>query len=150
MTDIVSEEKRSANMAVIHGKDTSPEIYIRKILFSEGYRYRKNSSKVFGHPDIYLAKYNTAVFVNGCFWHRHEGCRYAYIPKSRIDFWIAKFESNRKRDALVRKTLYEENIKQLVIWECTVKTMKKDSEFQKKILNRIENFFNDKEQYLEL
>lgn len=150
MTDIVSKEKRSANMAAIHGKDTSPEVYLRKLLFSEGYRYRKNSPKIFGHPDIYLAKYNTAVFVNGCFWHRHEGCRYAYTPKSRTDFWTAKFESNQERDALVRKTLYEENIKQLVIWECTVKTMKKDSDFQKKILNQIENFFNDKEQYLEL
>ncbi|MDO5116342.1 MAG: very short patch repair endonuclease, partial [Synergistaceae bacterium] len=94
MTDILSREQRSRNMAAITGRDTRPEIFFRKKLFARGFRYRKNVLNIFGHPDIYLAKYRTAIFVNGCFWHRHQGCVYSYMPKSRIDFWTAKFEAN--------------------------------------------------------
>ena len=123
--DIVTPEQRSKNMAAIRSKDTKPEIYFRKLLFAKGYRYSLNSKKVPGHPDMYLRKYNTAVFVHGCFWHRHGGCKFAYMPKSRIEFWKNKFEVNQKRDLVVRNELFENNIKCLVVWECSIKKMKR-------------------------
>ena len=150
MTDIVSPKKRSENMTSIKGKDTDPEIYLRKQLFARGYRYRKNISYIYGHPDIYLAKYQTAIFVNGCFWHRHPGCKYAYTPKSRIEFWEAKFQANILRDQQVKRTLSDEHVKQLVVWECTIKRMKKDSDYNCGVLDRIERFLADDSQYLEL
>ncbi len=90
MADIVSPEKRSQNMSAIRSKNTKPEVYLRKLLFAQGYRYRIADKSVPGHPDIFLRKYNTAIFVNGCFWHRHPGCKYAYTPKSRVEFWQKK------------------------------------------------------------
>lgn len=92
MTDIVSREQRSKNMAAIKSKDTKAEIYLRKLLFAEGYRYSINSTAVPGHPDIYLRKYNTAIFVNGCFWHRHTECKFAYMPKSNTSFGKKSFK----------------------------------------------------------
>ena len=91
MADIVSPERRSKNMSAIRSKDTKPEIYLRKLLFAEGYRYRIAEKSIPGHPDMFLRKYNTAIFVHGCFWHRHQGCKYAYMPKSRVEFWQKKF-----------------------------------------------------------
>lgn len=93
--DIVTSEQRSKNMSAIRSKNTKPEIYFRKFLFAEGYRYSLNSKNIPGHPDIYLRKYNTAIFINGCFWHRHEGCKYAYMPKSR-------WNSSRRNLKLIR------------------------------------------------
>lgn len=119
--DILTPAERSKNMAAIRGKDTKPELYIRKLLFSKGYRYRIGSSAVEGHPDIYLSKYKTAVFIHGCFWHRHIGCKYAYMPKSRIEFWTKKFKANIQRDKTVRLLLEQSRIKNLIIWECTIK-----------------------------
>ena len=150
MADIVSPEQRSANMAAIRGKDTGPEVYFRKQLFARGYRYRKNVRYVTGHPDLYLARYHTAIFVNGCFWHRHAGCRYAYTPKSRTEFWNAKFQANTARDLQVKRTLADEHVKQLIIWECTIRKMKKDSGFNSSILDSVERFLADESQYLEL
>ena len=98
MADIKSPEERSRNMAKIRSRDTKPEEYVRKLLFGQGYRYRKNVSNVPGHPDAWMAKHNAAVFVHGCFWHRHEGCKYAYTPKSHTDFWQNKFLKNIQRD----------------------------------------------------
>lgn len=138
--DIKSLEERSKNMAAIHSKNTKPEIYLRKLLFARGYRYGVNSKSVLGHPDIYMRKYNTAIFVHGCFWHRHEGCKYAYVPKSRIEFWQKKFDANIKRDKTVRKELLELKIKQLIIWECTIKKMKKDEIYRDKIAGQIIDF----------
>lgn len=148
--DIKSPEERSKNMAAIRSKNTRPEMYFRKLLFAHGYRYSLNSGKVYGHPDIYLRKYNTAIFINGCFWHRHSGCKFAYMPKSRQDFWEKKFETNRKRDCAVRLNLYNEKIKCLVIWECTVKSMKRDSKIEKEIINRTEDFLENNELFREL
>lgn len=85
MADTISPERRSLNMSAIKSKDTKPEVYLRKLLYHQGFRYRKNYSGVFGHPDIYLPKYKVAIFVHGCYWHRHSGCQYAYMPKSRVD-----------------------------------------------------------------
>ncbi len=148
--DIKSPEERSKNMAAIHSKNTKPEIYLRKLLFARGYRYGVNSKSVPGHPDIYLKKYNTAIFVHGCFWHRHEGCKYAYMPKSRVEFWKKKFDTNMKRDAIVQKELTDKKVKVMIVWECTVKRMKKDEEFRKEKLNQIEKYLLTDEYRMEI
>lgn len=150
MADRLSTTERSKNMSAIKSRDTKPEVYFRKKLFSKGLRYRKNSEKVIGHPDIYLAKYNTAIFVNGCFWHRHADCKYAYTPKSRVDFWEKKFESNIRRDNTVRQELYSQKIKQLVVWECTIKRMIKSSDYENEIIMQVMDFLISEEMYLEL
>ena len=148
--DIKSPEERSKNMAAIHSKNTKPEIYLRKLLFARGYRYGVNSKSVPGHPDIYMKKYNTTVFVHGCFWHRHEGCKYAYMPKSRVEFWLKKFEANVKRDELVRKELASKKIKVLIVWECTIKRMKKNKKTEEEVISLIEKFLLSSEFELEI
>jgi DNA mismatch endonuclease (patch repair protein) len=140
MADIVSPEQRSKNMAAIPSKDTHPEIYLRKLLFADGYRYRIAEKSIPGHPDIFLRKYNTAIFVHGCFWHRHQGCKYAYTPKSRVEFWQKKFDTNVRRDAIVRDELQDSNIKCLIIWECTIKQMRKDIQYETKIIEDCKRF----------
>lgn len=138
--DIKSPEERSKNMAAIHSKNTKPEIYLRKLLFAKGYRYGVDSKSVPGHPDIYMKKYNTAIFVHGCFWHRHEGCKYAYMPKSRVEFWQKKFDANVKRDEFVRKELKGKKVKVVIVWECTIKEMKKNKRIEQEIIALIEKF----------
>ena len=148
--DIKSPEERSKNMAAIHSKNTKPEIYLRKLLFARGYRYGVNSKSVPGHPDIYLKKYNTAIFVHGCFWHRHKGCKYAYMPKSRIEFWTEKFQKNMERDEKVRELLTAQQIKILIVWECTVKKMIKSKEYENELLDQMENFLISNYTFCEL
>lgn len=148
--DIKSPEERSKNMAAIRSKNTKPEIYFRKLLFAQGYRYSLNSKTVPGHPDIYLRKYNTAIFVHGCFWHRHPNCKYAYMPKSRAEFWQNKFEANIKRDYVVRMELQDRDIKCLIVWECTVKQMIKNYENSALYLEMVETFLKAKDLFLEL
>ena len=148
--DILTAEERSRNMSAIRSKDTKPEVYLRKLLFAEGLRYRKNITSVYGHPDLWLAKYRTAIFVHGCFWHRHPGCRFSYHPKSRIEFWQKKFEQNIQRDTAVRDHLQEDGIRQLVIWECTVKEMKKDLSRREKVVEEILAFLKSGNKYMEI
>lgn len=148
--DIVTPEQRSKNMTAIKSKNTKPEVYFRKLLFAKGYRYSLNSKAVPGHPDIYLKKYNTVIFVHGCFWHRHEGCKFAYTPKSRIEFWKNKFELNCKRDLTVRSQLLEQKVKCIVIWECAIKEMKKNNFTSEAYLEQIEKFFGTEELYMEI
>lgn len=148
--DIKSPEERSRNMSAIHSKNTRPEIYFRKLLFAQGYRYSLNSAKIPGHPDIYLRKFNTAIFIHGCFWHRHFGCQYAYMPKSRIEFWQKKFEANVKRDDVVRMELQAKEIKCLIVWECTVKKLMKDRELCEIYLKTVKNFFENNDLRLEI
>lgn len=150
MADIKSPEERSKNMAKIRSRDTKPEEYIRKKLFSLGYRYRKNANSVPGHPDIWLAKYNTAIFINGCFWHRHQDCKYAYIPKSRTEFWEDKFQKNIERDSVVQNELASKGIKQLIIWECTVRKMIHSREVETEIVDRIVEYLNAESRFMEL
>lgn len=148
--DIKSKEARSQNMSAIRSKDTKPEIYLRKLLFAEGYRYRIAEKSIPGHPDIFLRKYNTAIFVHGCFWHRHKGCKYAYTPKSRIEFWQKKFNDNIRRDATVSDALLNCGIKNLIVWECTINQMAKSKEFREKILSNIVEFLSSDLSRLEL
>lgn len=148
--DIKSPEERSRNMAAIHSRNTKPEIWFRKQLFAYGYRYSLNTNRVPGHPDIYLRKYNTAIFVHGCFWHRHSGCKYTYMPKSRVEFWGKKFDANVKRDKAVQEKLYNQGIKCLVIWECTIKEMKKNHELYVKNMIKVEDFLKSEDCRLDL
>ncbi len=120
MADVHSKETRSYNMSRIRGKDTKPEELVRKYLFSQGFRYRKNDSRLPGRPDIVLSKYRTVVFVNGCFWHRHD-CRYFVWPKNNADFWKEKIDRNVARDRMVINTLKELGWKIIIIWECELK-----------------------------
>lgn len=145
--DTISREQRSRNMAAIHSRDTKPELYFRKLLFARGYRYRIAAKNVPGHPDLFLRKYNTAIFIHGCFWHRHPGCPFAYMPKSRVDFWEKKFADNVKRDSEVRERLRAAHIRCLIVWECTVKQMKRDEVFRENILKRTEHFLHSEDAY---
>ena len=120
MTDIISEEQRSWNMSRIKGKDTKPELTVRSLLHKLGYRFRIHRKDLPGKPDIVLPRYKTVVFVHGCYWHRHKGCKYAYTPKSRVSFWIEKFKGNVERDKKHQKQLKELGWTVHVIWECEV------------------------------
>lgn len=121
MSDKLTPEKRSWNMSRIKGKDTKIEVEVRKYLFSKGYRFRKNDKRYPGKPDIVLPKYHVAIFVHGCFWHRHEGCKDATTPKTRTEFWIEKFDKNVKNDQIKQEKLRELGWKVIVIWECELK-----------------------------
>ena len=150
MADIKSPEQRSRNMSRIRGRDTKPEEYIRKLLFRQGYRYRKNVSNVPGHPDAWLAKYNVALFVHGCFWHRHPGCKYAYTPKSRVEFWEKKFASNIARDKVVMEQLQTQGIRTLVIWECTVRKISQDPAIRDQLISQIISFIESETAKMEI
>lgn len=106
-------------MSRIRSKDTAPELFIRHSLWEKGLRYRKNDKSIFGKPDLYISKYRCAIFVHGCFWHRHTGCKNCTTPHTRYDFWQKKFQTNIDRDQLVQQTLNEQNIRVIIIWECT-------------------------------
>lgn len=121
MSDVHMPEVRSYNMSQIKGKDTKPEEMVRKYLFSQGFRYRKNVNNLPGKPDIVLSKYKTCIFVNGCFWHKHEGCKYFVWPKSNIEFWKNKIEANVLRDEMNNLKLVGLGWKVIVIWECQLK-----------------------------
>ena len=119
--DKLSAEQRHRNMAAIHATDTKPEMIVRKYLFSHGFRYRLNHRRLPGRPDIVLRKYRTCIFVNGCFWHGHEGCRYFKMPKSNTEFWTAKVERNRERDKRVQRELAVMGWHCITVWECELK-----------------------------
>ena len=119
--DRLTKEQRHKNMKNIKSKDTSIELKLRKELWKRGYRYRKNYAGLPGKPDIVLPKYHVAIFVHGCFWHRHEGCKDATTPKTRTDFWLEKFDKNVKNDQIKQEKLRELGWKVIVIWECELK-----------------------------
>ena len=121
MADVHSSETRSYNMSRIRNKDTKPEELVRKYLFSKGFRYRKNDARLPGKPDIVLPKYKTVVFVNGCFWHGHTGCRYFVWPKNNSEFWREKIIGNIARDQKNYELLRELGWHVFVIWECELK-----------------------------
>ncbi len=122
MADVKSREARSYNMSQIKSKNTKPEEVVRKYLFSRGFRYRKNDRRLPGCPDIVLPRYKTVIFVNGCFWHRHPGCRYATTPQNNFEFWQTKFEKNVLNDRKHIEQLSQAGWNIIVIWECELKT----------------------------
>lgn len=124
MVDKISKEARSYNMSRIRSKDTKPEILVRKYLFSKGLRFRKNDKRYPGSPDIVLPKYKTIVFIHGCFWHLHEGCKYAVMPKSNVDFWKKKLYGNKERDKIIQKELEKMGWNVIIVWECELKKEK--------------------------
>ena len=119
--DVFSKEKRSKVMAAIRSKNTRPEIIVRKYLFAKGFRFRINHPRLPGHPDIVLRKYRTCIFVNGCFWHGHEGCHYFVWPKNNAEFWKKKIGSNIERDAKNHALLAKLGWNVIVVWECELK-----------------------------
>ena len=141
MTDSLSPEKRSWNMSRIKGKDTSIEVRVRKHLFSKGFRYRKNVSSLPGKPDIVLPKYHAVVFVHGCFWHRHPGCKYATNPKTRTNFWKEKFKRNELNDIRNREELTNLGWRVFTVWECEV-TKQFDATMEK-LINQLQNTTQD-------
>ena len=116
-------EQRSRNMSAIKSKNTKPEIKVRKVLHSMGYRFRLHSKDLPGSPDIVLPKYKTVIFVHGCFWHRHENCKYASTPKTRKDFWNKKFKENINRDSEIQEKIKNLDWRSVVIWECETKNI---------------------------
>ncbi len=126
MPDVHSTEVRSYNMSKIKGKDTKPEIIVRKFLFSKGFRYRLHNKKLPGTPDIVLPKYKTVIFINGCFWHGHEGCKYYVIPKTRTDWWLNKINRNIEKDKENKIKLTDLGWKIVEIWECKLKAPVRD------------------------
>lgn len=124
MVDKVSKEVRSYNMSRIRSKDTKPEILVRSYLFSKGLRFRKNDKRYPGSPDIVLPKYKAIVFVHGCFWHLHDGCKYAVMPKSNVEFWEKKLYGNKERDVRNQKELEVLGWKVITVWECELKKEK--------------------------
>ena len=111
-------------MSRIKSSNTKPEEIVCKYLFSKGFRYRKNDKRLPGTPDIVLPKYKTVIFVNGCFWHGHEGCRFFVVPKTNTEFWVNKIETNKQRDSRKTNDLQSLGWKVIVVWECQLKSQK--------------------------
>lgn len=120
MSDVLTPTQRHRCMSHIHSKATKPEMAVRRWLWAHGYRYRLNVKSVPGKPDIVMRKYRTAIFVNGCFWHGHEGCGKFVMPKSNTDFWQVKIEQNRQRDQRNYEELMHGGWQVIVIWECNL------------------------------
>lgn len=138
MADKISRAARSRNMSRIKGKDTSLEIKVRKYLYHRGFRYRKNYKKLPGKPDIYLGKYKTVIFINGCFWHHHQNCKLAVYPKTNSDFWLTKINKNVDNDKRNQEMLLSAGYQVITIWECDIEkhfdeTMKNVTELITKI-----------------
>jgi DNA mismatch endonuclease (patch repair protein) len=127
MVDRITPAARSKTMAAIRSKDTKPEKWVRSALHGQGFRFRLHNKKLPGSPDLVLRKYRAVIFINGCFWHQHEGCKAAHLPKSRQDFWRQKFARNVARD---QKVLYQLKIigwRAAIVWECGLKKSCRDA-----------------------
>ncbi|MEW6129316.1 MAG: DNA mismatch endonuclease Vsr [Acidobacteriota bacterium] len=139
MADIFSKDKRSQIMSKISGKETKPEILVRKFLFAAGFRYRKNDKRLPGKPDIILPKYQTAIFVHGCFWHHHKNCKFAALPQTNNEFWKNKIEGNANRDNLARRQLKKLGWQVIVIWQCQLKNKSLFSKCMNQLITRIKS-----------
>jgi len=129
MADVHNKVTRSFNMSRIKGKNTKPEMLVRRFLFSNGFRYRLNVKNLPGKPDIVLPKYKTVIFINGCFWHGHDGCKYFVIPKTRTEWWLNKIRETQKRDREAEIQLNVLGWKVISLWTCELKD-KKDNTLQ--------------------
>lgn len=124
--DQLSPQQRHNCMASIRSKNTKPEMIVRKGLWRKGFRYRLNDKRLPGHPDLVLRKYRTCIFINGCFWHGHEGCKFYTIPKTNREFWVAKVKRNKERDKEEQRKLAEMGWHSIVVWECELKAKNRD------------------------
>lgn len=124
MADVHDKETRSYNMSQIKGRDTKPEMLVRKFLHANGFRYRLHVKNLPGKPDIVLRKYKTVIFVHGCFWHGHEGCKYFVVPQTRTDWWVNKINGNIANDKKAITALKKEGWKIITLWECNLKPLK--------------------------
>ena len=124
--DKLTPQQRHKTMAAIRGKDTKPEMIVRRGLWRMGFRYRLNHKRLPGHPDLVLTKYRTCIFVNGCFWHGHEGCKLYSVPKTNTEFWINKVRRNQERDVDVKRRLNAMGWNCITIWECELKSSRRD------------------------
>lgn len=136
MADVHSKEQRSYNMSRIKGKDTKPELLVRKFLHAQSFRYRLHVKDLPGKPDIVLPKYKTVIFIHGCFWHGHKNCKYFKIPQTRTEWWLNKINTNKVNDEKAVKELRKEGWKVIVIWTCKLTPTKKVS-YLKKIVEKI-------------
>lgn len=134
-----TKEVRSYNMSRIRSANSKPEEIVRKYLFSKGLRFRKNVKKLPGKPDVVFPKYKTVVFVNGCFWHGHQGCRYFVMPKSNTEYWHEKINRNIERDMSVYKQLSELGWNIIIVWECDLKKDKKQNTLEYLYYNILRN-----------
>lgn len=130
MADVHSKEVRSYNMSRIKGKNTKPEIIVRKFLFSNGVRYKLHDKKLPGKPDMVFPKYKKVIFIHGCFWHGHEGCKYFVVPKTRTEWWLDKINSNKKKDAENVEALKKQGWDVKTIWECELKPKNREQKLQ--------------------
>jgi DNA mismatch endonuclease (patch repair protein) len=133
MTDVHEPEVRSYNMSRIRSKDTKPEMIVRRFLFKNGFRYRLHVKDLPGKPDIVLPKYKTVIFVNGCFWHYHKGCRYFVLPKTRTEWWLQKVKATAARDKASEIALQVLGCKVIPVWECELKPASRASTLLKLI-----------------
>ncbi|GAB2828494.1 very short patch repair endonuclease [Ferruginibacter profundus] len=138
MADVHDKKTRSYNMSRIKGKDTKPEMLVRRFLHAHGFRYKLHDKKLPGKPDIVLPKYKTVIFVHGCFWHGHEGCKYYVVPKTRTEWWRNKINKNKLKDHIAMQTLRLEGWMVLEIWECELKNSKSETTLDA-IINNILN-----------
>lgn len=139
MADVHSKKVRSYNMSMIKGKNTKPEMMVRKFLFSKGFRYRLHDKNLPGKPDLILPKHQTVIFVNGCFWHGHEVCSYFVVPKTRTNWWIDKILGTKRRDELHDMILKKKGWKVITIWECELKNENKDSSLNQLLKKIVSN-----------
>lgn len=121
MSDTMTPEQRSRCMAAVHSKDTKPEVLVRKFLFAKGFRFRVCDKKLPGKPDIVLPKYKTVIFIDGCFWHGHEGCKLSHLPHTRVDFWRNKINTNKLRDRRNDTDLTNAGWRVIRLWECEIR-----------------------------
>jgi len=139
MSDTLSPEQRHRNMAAIHSTSTRPEVNMRHELWRRGFRYKKNDKRLPGSPDIVLPKYQTVVFVHGCFWHGHKGCKNYTIPKTNTDFWVQKIERNQQRDQEVWRQLEAKDWSVIIVWECELEKKRFDETIDRVEKEIIEN-----------
>jgi len=137
--DTLRKEQRSSIMAAVHSKDTGTELMVRRFLWSRGIRYRIHPAYLPGKPDIVIPRCRLAIFVHGCFWHGHENCPSGRLPKSRVEYWKAKIETNKSRDHLIEEKLKAKGWRYLVIWECQLRTQKAASINLPEVLNQIKS-----------
>jgi DNA mismatch endonuclease, patch repair protein len=135
MADVHEPRVRSYNMSQIKSKNTKPEMLVRKFLFSKGLRFRIHDKKLPGKPDIVLKKYNTVIFIHGCFWHGHKGCKYFVVPKTRTEWWLEKINKNALNDAKNSEELIRNGWNTLTIWECELKPSKREETLNQLVKN---------------